>query len=189
MNHVRSIRAVVWTALLLLIGPVVLMPLAVSASSSTPPTVPGEIAVPAGSVLLFSRRAQGVQIYACQAGQWTFHAPLALLFDPETKQPDGIHYGGIDRGLTPGPWWESLVDGSRIRGALVRPAPSPNRNSIPLLLLQVLERSGDGSFTPVTHIQRLNTVGGLAPTGTCSTDTHRPVPYSADYYFYAAPAQ
>ena len=185
MTHVRPIYVVVWTALLLVAG--LVLPQSAAARSTTPPPVPGEIAVPEGSTLLFRRRAQGVQLYECPAGQWTLHAPIALLFNPETKQPDGLHYGGIDRGLTPGPWWESLEDGSRIRGSLVRPAPSPNRNSIPLLLLQVMEHSGSGIYTPVTHIQRLNTVGGVAPTGACNVGARRPVPYSADYYFYAAP--
>ena len=89
------------------------------------------------------------------------------LFDPQSYQLTGIHYGGIDRGLTPGPWWESLEDGSRIRGGNPVSAPSPNANSIPLLRLEVLERQGSGVFSPVSYIQRLNTKGGVGPTGQC----------------------
>src|SRR5262245_41656340 len=116
MNHLRSYRSIVLAALLLVVGQVLIAPLSVSASSGVPPSVPEAIAVPAGSVLLFSSVARGVQTYACQNGQWAFHAPRAMLFDPQSHQPTAIHYGGIDRGLTPGPWWESVDDSSRIRG-------------------------------------------------------------------------
>jgi len=67
-------------------------------------------------------------------------------------------------------------------------APSPNANSIPLLRLEVLERQGTGMFSPVSYIQRLNTTGGVGPTGACATGAQRRVVYTADYYFYAAPA-
>jgi hypothetical protein len=158
-----------------------------AASAGEPPIVPEKIAVPAGSTLLFGRHARGVQIYECKGGQWAFHAPRAQLFDPQSYKRNGIHYGGIDRGLPTGPWWESTEDGSRIRGAKVDEAPSPNPNSIPQLLLKVVQWGNAGEFTPVTHIQRLNTAGGVGPTGACETGAQRQVPYTADYYFYAAP--
>lgn len=187
MNQLRLYGLVLLAAVLLTIGQAFSLPLSVSANSGTPPTVPEEIAVPPGSVLLFSIHARGVQVYECQNGQWAFHAPRALLFDPESKQPIGIHYGGIDRELTPGPWWESRRDGSRIRGGNALRAPSPNENSIPLLRLEVLERHGSGMFSPVSYIQRLNTVGGTSPTGACPSGAERQAPYTADYYFYAHP--
>jgi hypothetical protein len=128
-----------------------------------------------------------VQIHECKSGQWAFRAPRALLFDPQSNQPTGIHYGGIDRSLTPGPWWESTDDGSRIRGGNALGAPSPNPESIPLLRLEVLERQGSGVFSPVSYIQRLNTVGGVGPSGGCQMGAQRQIPYTADYYFYATP--
>ena len=187
MNQLRTFRAIVLAIVLLVVGQVLSMPASVAASAGEPPAVPEAIAVPPGSVLLFSRHAKGVQIYECQNGVWAFRAPRALLFDPQSYQPIGIHYGGIDRGLTPGPWWESLDDGSRIRGAKTGDAPSPNANSIPLLRLEVLEWHGDGVFSPVSHIQRLNTEGGVGPMGVCAPGAQRQVPYTADYYYYAAP--
>ncbi|HEU5103217.1 MAG TPA: DUF3455 domain-containing protein, partial [Roseiflexaceae bacterium] len=161
MNQLRSPRAILLAAMLLAVIQLLSLPMSVAASASAPPSVPGTIAVPSGSTLLFSRHAKGVQIYECLNGQWVFHAPRALLFDPQSYGPTGIHYGGIDRGLTAGPWWESTSDGSRIRGGNALSAPSPNANSIPLLRLQVLERQGAGVFTPVGYIQRLNTFGGV----------------------------
>jgi Protein of unknown function (DUF3455) len=187
MNRLRSIGSIMLAALLLVVGHVLIGPLSVSASSGTPPTVPDEIAVPPGSVLLFSSQARGVQTYECLNGQWAFHAPRALLFDSQVYQQMGIHYGGIDRDLTPGPWWESTDDGSRIRAGRAVSAPSPNANSIPLLRLEVLERQGSGVFSPVSYIQRLNTVGGVGPSGVCQSGAQRQVPYTADYYFYGNP--
>jgi hypothetical protein len=186
MNQLRSLGAIV-LAIMLLVGQMLILPEAVAASESGPPTVPEAIAVPAGSALLFSRHAVGVQVYECQNGQWALRAPRALLIEPQSNELTGIHYGGIDRGLTLGPWWESLADGSRIRGAKTGEAPSPNAHSIPLLRLAVMERQGSGVFTPVSLIQRLNTMGGVAPTGKCQSGKQRSVPYAADYYFYAAP--
>jgi hypothetical protein len=185
MNKLRSYRSIVLAAVLLVIGQVLSMPMSAAAAGEAP-TVAAKITVLDGSTLLFSRQAKGVQIYECVAGVWAFHAPRAQLFDPQSYERNGVHYGGIDRGLPAGPWWESTSDGSRIRGARVDDAPSPNPDSIPLLLLQVVQRQGSGEFTPVTHIQRLNTMGGISPTGACETGAQRQVPYTADYYFYAA---
>ncbi|HEU5099006.1 MAG TPA: DUF3455 domain-containing protein [Roseiflexaceae bacterium] len=187
MNRLRSYRAIVLAAVLLVVGHVLIVPMSASARSSALATVPETIAVPDGSVLLFSRHAKGAQIYECRNGEWALHAPRALLFDPESHQAVGRHYGGIDRGLTPGPWWESTDDGSQIRGGEARSAPSPDANSIPWLRLKVLEWRGTGMFSPISYIQRLNTEGGVSPTGGCQPGAQRSVPYTADYYFYAAP--
>ena len=164
-NYLRSFRAILLAVVLLAFGLALSMPISVAASAGAPPTVPAAIAVPPGSVLLFRSNAEGVQTYECQNGQWAFRAPRALLFNPYNHRQTALHYGGIDRGLTLGPWWESLRDGSRIRGGNALSAPSPNTNSIPLLRLEVLERQGVGVFSPVSYIQRLNTTGGVGPTG------------------------
>jgi hypothetical protein len=185
VKHFRSIRSIILAALLLVVGQAMIMPLSASASASAPSiTVPSTIEVPAGHVLLFTYHAKGVQTYECKNGQWAFRAPKAALLDTDNRRLAGIHYGGIDRGMTAGPWWESLHDGSRIRGGNAVSAPSPNPNSIPLLRLEVLEREGAGVFSPVKYIQRLNTMGGVGPTGACSVGEQRWVPYTTDYYFY-----
>ena len=187
MNHLRSSAAIVLAALLLVVGHVLTGPRSVAASAGEPPPVPDDIAVPAGFVLLFSSHAKGVQTYECQDGQWAFRAPRALLFDPHSDQPTALHYGGIDRGLTAGPWWEAMRDDSRIRAGRAKIAPSPNANSIPLLRLEVLDWEGTGVFSPVRYIQRLNTVGGVGPSGACFTSARVGVDYTADYYFYGSP--
>jgi hypothetical protein len=45
--------------------------------------------------------------------------------------------------------------------------------------------NGSGIFSNVTFVQRLETEGGVAPTGRCGTEgAELAVPYEADYYFY-----
>jgi hypothetical protein len=46
---------------------------------------------------------------------------------------------------------------------------------------------GGDRLTATTYIHRLNTTGGVAPTGGCDTTTvgnAANVPYTSDYYFY-----
>jgi hypothetical protein len=85
--------------------------------------------------------------------------------------------------------WTSLADGSAVTGQKIASAPSPNAgNNIPLLLLQAVRTSSgpDGSdqLVGTTYIQRVNTTGGVAPTGSCTPGAMQSVPYTADYYFY-----
>ena len=61
--------------------------------------------------------------------------------------------------------------------------------AIPWLLLKAKTNEGTGKFARVTYIQRVNTDGGLAPGCGCDqahVKTEVRVPYSANYYFYAA---
>jgi len=51
-----------------------------------------------------------------------------------------------------------------------------------------VSHTGDGRMSGVTYIQRLETVGGLAPTTSCdpTTGATARVGYTATYYFYVA---
>ncbi|HEX7841542.1 MAG TPA: DUF3455 domain-containing protein [Kofleriaceae bacterium] len=152
------------------------------------PTVPPALAVPAGPTLTFVAAARGVQIYDCAAAQgappaWTLHAPRADLLDPSGAMV-GSHFGGVDRGLPPGPYWDAK-DGSRVHGA--NPVSVPNPGSIPLLRLEAADTSGTGVFSKVAFIQRLDTTGGAAPAGACALGKQLEVPYTANYYFYSKP--
>jgi hypothetical protein len=105
-----------------------------------------------------------------------FQAPEAVLFsDAGTHGEIGIHYVG--------PTWES-ESGSKVKGAAIANAPSPNANSIPLLLLKAVSTEGPGVFERTTFIQRLNTVGGRAPATGGTTGQVVRVPYTAEYFFY-----
>jgi len=128
--------------------------------------------------------AKGVQIYECrakkdQAGgyEWAFVAPEADLFDARGTRI-GRHYAG--------PHWES-TDGSKIVGTVKERADAPMADAIPWLLLAARSVGPEGSFSKVTSIQRVNTVGGVAPASGCSqaaAGTPTRINYTADYYFF-----
>jgi hypothetical protein len=106
-------------------------------------------------------------------------APEADLFDAREKRI-GRHYAG--------PHWES-TDGSKILGTLKARADAPGPDAIPWLLLTAKSVGSEGSFSKVTSVQRVNTVGGLAPKGGCSqtaVGTPARINYTADYYFFTA---
>jgi len=121
--------------------------------------------------------AKGVQIYECRDGKWVFVAPEAELFNRAGKKI-GSHYAG--------PHWES-VDGSKIVGAVRQRADAPAAGNIPWLLLGTKSTGGEGAFSKVTSIQRVATVGGVAPSGECAqAGAQARIAYTADYYFFTS---
>jgi hypothetical protein len=128
--------------------------------------------------------ARGWQLYECrarrdQAGayEWAFVAPEADLFDARGNTI-GRHYAG--------PHWEA-TDGSKILGTLKERADAPAAGAIPWLLLAAKSVGPTGAFSKVTSIQRVNTVGGIAPPTGCTqaaVGTPARVSYTADYYFF-----
>jgi hypothetical protein len=150
-------------------------------------SAPAELTVPEGNHIVASWHASGYQIYDCVTDApghrtWTFHAPLAVL-----TADDGAlvayHFGGIDAGLPAGPYWQSAIDGSRVHGG--NPISVVNPGAIPLLRLQALDTAEHGIFSPLSYIQRLETTGGVAPTGSCKPKDRAYVPYTAEYVFWA----
>jgi len=146
--------------------------------------IPTILVPPASSVLLFELRARGVQIYACEAKPddasafvWTFKAPEAELFN-ERGDLVGTHFAG--------PTWQGQ-DGSAVVGAVLERADAPDTGAIPWLLLEAKEHAGSGAFSTVTHVQRLDTVGGVAPAEGCD-EAHAGAqvraPYQATYAFF-----
>ena len=156
------------------------LPEAGFAQNSTP-DVPPELRPPAEAKLLLHASAKGDQIYICKqdGGQfsWALKAPAAQLFDAQGKEI-GHHYAG--------PTWE-LKDTSAVTGKVAARADSPDKDSIPWLLLTAVDHSGSGLMANVAHIQRLNTKGGKAPAGGCDSShagEETRVAYTADYFFY-----
>ena len=146
--------------------------------------VPDKLKPGANESLAMIVPAKGVQIYECrakkdQAGayEWAFVAPEADLFDSGGKKI-GKHYGG--------PHWEA-ADGSKVVGAVKERADAPAAGAIPWLLLGAKSVGPEGSFSKVTSIQRVSTVGGVAPKDGCSqAAAGKParVNYTADYYLF-----
>ena len=136
------------------------------------------VQVPPGNKVAYHAFALGVQIYRWNGTSWGFVEPMATLFaDVNYHEKVGIHYGG--------PTWESN-SGSKVV-ALRLEGCSPNPTAIPWLLLQTASTDGPGIFSRVTYIQRVNTVGGLAPTAPgLSIGAVAEIPYTAEYYFFRA---
>jgi len=152
----------------------------------TPPSVvvPGNLRPPANESLVRTLWADGVQVYECRKAadasfpDWILVAPEARLADAN-GQAMGRHSAG--------PTWEA-ADGSRIVGVVKAKVDAPGGRAIPWLLLETHSTGKPGLFARVTSIQRVATVGGLAPTTGCGTATigrQERVPYQAQYAQYA----
>ena len=138
--------------------------------------LPDAIAAP-GETAVLTLHAEGAQVYECKAGSdgklvWSFREPIAtLLVDGKTV---GRHYAG--------PNWEH-ADGSVVLGKAVGNAPGATANDIPWLKLEVTSRRGDGVFSGVTIVQRINTQGGKLAGDCDKASAFKSAPYSADYVF------
>ncbi|WP_199500289.1 DUF3455 domain-containing protein [Methylovirgula sp. 4M-Z18] len=126
-----------------------------------------------------SLEASGVQIYECRQKsdgtlQWALKAPDANLYDDA---------GALVAHHFEGPSWRAN-DGSQIAGSVLRQAPSGTPNSIPQLLLAAKSVGAKGVLSDVQYIQRLATVGGVAPARACtSVGEEGRAPYLARYVF------
>src|SRR5438874_2626459 len=125
------------------------------------PVVPPILEPQADQQVAFHAFAVGVQIYTWTpnptnpaVSSWVFKAPEAVLFKADDRDDAvGLHYAG--------PTWEHK-DGSKVVGTVLQRSRSADPNAIPWLLLQAASNAGDGKFSGVTYIQRLNTVGRIA---------------------------
>lgn len=140
--------------------------------------VPTELRVGDGFRRVLTSVGRGVQIYTCTDGSWKLKEPRAAIYDVPSGVQIAKHYVG--------PTWESTRDGSTVVGAVDArlDAPHPEQD-IQWLLLHAASTSGKGMFDNIAYIQRLNTVGGVAPTGACTTGQKTEVPYQATYDFWA----
>lgn len=134
-----------------------------------------ELAAPEGSTLVLQAFGVGVQIYRWDGATWRFVAPRATLYaDAENKGVVATHFGG--------PTWKSNSEGAVV-GKLFKEC-TPNAAAIPWLSLTATP-DGPGIFEKVKFIQRLNTVGGRAPsTPGAFVGQEAEVPYKSDYLFY-----
>lgn len=156
---------------------------AVAGGCAAPPmaAIPEQISAGADEKFVFELSATGTQNYECRVvdgkASWAFVAPEAELFGAG-KRLEGTHYGG--------PTWD-LSDGSKTVGTVKARADAPAATAIPWLLLSARSTGGPGKLAAVTSIQRINTVGGLAPTAACSAGNAgavAKVPYTADYRYF-----
>lgn len=150
--------------------------LTAAAAAQPSAEVSAAIATP-GLAIATVLHAEGAQVYECRAASdgnlaWRPREPTAtLIFDGSTV---GRHYAG--------PRWE-YVDGSVIKAKSVSSAPGATEDDIPWLQLDVVDQRGNGKFSGVTHVQRVNTRGGAARGPCGEAGAFRSVPYAADYIF------
>jgi Protein of unknown function (DUF3455) len=123
-------------------------------------------------------RGVGKQIYDCTAGTYIFREPAAGLFTSRGI-PAGIHGKG--------PFWTNF-DGSHVDGKPTTPLPSSatlDPKSVAWLkLVATSTPKTTGAFGNLTFIQRIDTRGGVAPTGTCAAGSTVAVDYVANYVFW-----
>jgi hypothetical protein len=176
------------------------LPRPAHAQRVTPPPAPANIQAPAGNEVFLVGHASGTQNYVClpsgSAFNWTLFTPQATLFDDHDRQVATHFFGpNPDENGTVRAAWQYSADTSTVWG---RPIASSTDASfvapgaIPWLLLQLVGAkdgpTGGDKRTEATFVQRLNTVGGIAPSSGCalSTDVGSTafIPYRADYFFY-----
>jgi len=130
------------------------------------------------------RVTAGTQTYACTAnadgtGTWATKSTPEARLQRYGRPPTTIHHYA-------GPRWESDVDHSIIVGAVDQ--TTPKEGTIAWLLLHVAahENTKPGELDRVAFISRVNTTGGVGPTGACTPATDKPVSvaYTADYVFW-----
>jgi hypothetical protein len=142
-----------------------------------PAGVPATLAPAEDQTIKSTFTGVGVQIYVCNGVAWTLLGPQANLLNDEGKLV-GTHFVG--------PTWQGN-DGSSVVGAK-KAAATVDPSAVPWLRLDAVSHSSEeGRFSDVTTVQRLATVGGLAPADGC--DAAHPgaiaqIPYTAQYMFY-----
>ena len=144
--------------------------------------IPEQIKVPAGYSPVLTVHAKGDQIYQCSVNKgeyaWETQAPDAKLFDAQ---------GNIVGNHTAGPLWE-YKEGSRVVGRVVGKIDMAPGSAISWLLVEVVSHKGDGLFSNVDFINRVNTNGGLPPASGCNGNhlgSEKRIAYTADYIFYS----
>jgi len=178
------------------------LPQAARAQSITPPQVPDNLQVPTGNQVFLIGHGVGTQNYVCAAGKsvgqpvWTLFTPQATLFGDAGEQltthffsPNPVE-GGIVRAT-----WENSTDTSMVWAKANATSTDPafvNPDAVAWVLLQAVGTrvgpTGGAALTGTTFIQRVNTVGGAAPSTGCDTPQDLGakafIPYTADYVFY-----
>ena len=123
----------------------------------------------------------GSQIYACTPqldGSFAF-----TQHDVDAHLTGGIHHTFVQP-LAGTPQWQA-PDGSAVSGKLVTKNANGAGNIAELNLDATQIGRSTGMLSHAVEVLRLNTVGGLAPTGTCDPQATPivNVPYQADYVF------
>jgi hypothetical protein len=165
----------------------------------TPPPVPANLEVPEGHRAYLVAHAVGTQNQIClprASGEglgWTFVGPQATLFNDRGEQI-ATHFLSInpEEETVARATWQHSRDTSAVWAAAIASSLDPSyveAGAVPWLLLEAAGTEVGPTWgmklSGTTYIQRVNTVGGVAPSGDCPAVGARLfVPYTADYVFY-----
>jgi hypothetical protein len=148
--------------------------------------LPAAVQVPVGHKVMLETVGVGEITYECRAKaamadqfEWVFVGPDAKLLSRSGKEL-GKYFG-------PPATWQS-ADGSKVTGVQVAVSPA-QPGAIPLQLVKANPAMGQGAMQGVSYIQRVATVGGVAPAKPCDASVVRSkviVKYQADYIFWSA---
>ncbi|WP_316758636.1 CHRD domain-containing protein [Streptomyces herbicida] len=122
---------------------------------------------------------KGKQIYECKAvegGGYAFgQRDVSALLGGRIRHSFVKPNSGTPQWIAP--------DGSAVTGALITKTPNGDGNIAELDLKATQSGKHHGLLAGTGEILRLNTVGGVAPAGTCTPGEIVGVPYQADYVF------
>jgi Protein of unknown function (DUF3455) len=183
---------------LLALALTIALPNSARAQGVTPPPVPTDIQVPEGNQAFLIGHGDGTQNYVCSPGKsvgqvvWTLFTPRATLFDDDGGQLTS-HFFSPNPGEVNNPvraTWQDSQDSSTV-WAKANASVVVDPTAVPWVLLEVVGKEvgpTGGATLFGTFIQRVNTVGGIAPTTGCDTTSDLGakafMPYTADYVFY-----
>ena len=163
--------------------------LAAACAGAQPPkstvNVPDKLKPGANESLAMIVPAKGVQIYECRARRIKSEDTNGRSWLPKPISSTRAGTGSADTmpahtGNRPMAARSGYGEGTRRRASGRRYA---------WLLLAATSVGSEGSFSKVTSIQRVSTVGGVAPKAGCSqaaAGTPARIDYTADYYFFTA---
>ena len=138
-----------------------------------------KIKVPDGQQPVLQLAARGVQVFRCEQRNgnwgWWFRLPEAELVDAAGAVV-GRH--GADFSF-------EHTDGSRLLGKVMASDAAPRDDNLRWLLMST-RSFGNGAFTGITYVQRVNTTGGMPPLNCEARQANQllRVNFTADFVFY-----
>jgi Protein of unknown function (DUF3455) len=125
--------------------------------------------IPAGERQVDRVASRGMQTYECRAKPGHASRPEWVYVSSETELLDGQGQS-VGTHTFPPPVWDAH-DGSRFSGTIKARAPAPQAGAAPWLLISARSIGGEGRFSKITSLQRVNTEGGVVPTRRCDVTT------------------
>lgn len=186
----RCLRALAVACASLLVGcQTVSAPQSTPGTAGRPPVASpnlgffSKIKVPNDREAVLKLAARGAQVFRCEKhdgrGVWIFRQPDGELLDGAGKVV-GRHGANFSF---------EHVDGSRLLSTIAANDDAPKPTDLRWLLMTT-KSFGNGAFEDVTHVQRVNTSGGMPPATCDLAHAGRVlrIDFTADFIFYRARA-